>query len=74
MGQIRLANNIDNNDEVFAFLKAIQKSYDLVAHTKQMGQLLVVQFAIEGIVMLTKVALMMQMGCGGFIKSPASIE
>lgn len=48
MGQIRLANNIDDNDEVFTFLKAIQDSYDLIVHTKQMGLLLVMQFAIGG--------------------------
>ncbi|KAH0976521.1 hypothetical protein GBA52_026240 [Prunus armeniaca] len=68
MGQIRLAKNIYDNDEVLSFLKAIQESYDLIAHTKQMGQLLVVQFVVEGIVKPTKVALTMQMGCdGGFI-------
>lgn len=64
MGQIRLLNNMDD-DEVFAFSKEIQAPYDLVAQTKQMGRLPVVQFASGGIVTPADAALMMQLGCDG---------
>lgn len=64
MGQIRLLNNMDD-DEVFAFSKEIQAPYDLVAQTKQMGRLPVVQFSSGGIVTPADAALMMQLGCDG---------
>ncbi|XP_044484527.1 pyridoxal 5'-phosphate synthase-like subunit PDX1.2 [Mangifera indica] len=64
MGDIRVLNNMDE-DEVFAFAKKIAAPYDLVAQTKQMGRLPVVQFAAGGIVTPADAALMMQLGCDG---------
>ncbi|XP_062089352.1 pyridoxal 5'-phosphate synthase-like subunit PDX1.2 [Humulus lupulus] len=64
MGEIRVLNNMDE-DEVFAFSKKIAAPYDLVAQTKQMGRLPVVQFAAGGIVTPADAALMMQLGCDG---------
>lgn len=64
MGQIRMLNNMDD-DEVFKFSKSIAAPYDLVAQTKQMGRLPVVQFASGGIVTPADVGLMMQLGCDG---------
>lgn len=64
MGDIRVLNNMDE-DEVFAFSKKIAAPYDLVAQTKQMGRLPVVQFASGGIVTPADAALMMQLGCDG---------
>ncbi|EXB74497.1 putative pyridoxal biosynthesis protein [Morus notabilis] len=64
MGEIRVLNNMDE-DEVFAFSKKISAPYDLVAQTKQMGRLPVVQFAGGGIVTPADAALMMQLGCDG---------
>ncbi|KAF2301282.1 hypothetical protein GH714_022400 [Hevea brasiliensis] len=64
MKEIRVLNNMDE-DEVFAFAKNIAAPYDLVAQTKQMGRLPVVQFAAGGIVTPADAALMMQLGCDG---------
>ncbi|GMN37235.1 hypothetical protein TIFTF001_006657 [Ficus carica] len=64
MGEIRVLNNMDE-DEVFSFSKKISAPYDLVAQTKQMGRLPVVQFAAGGIVTPADAALMMQLGCDG---------
>lgn len=64
MKEIRVLNNMDE-DEVFAFAKKIAAPYDLVAQTKQMGRLPVVQFAAGGIVTPADAALMMQLGCDG---------
>lgn len=64
MGDMRVLNNMDE-DEVFAFSKRIAAPYDLVAQTKQMGRLPVVQFAAGGIVTPADAALMMQLGCDG---------
>ncbi|XP_044497188.1 pyridoxal 5'-phosphate synthase-like subunit PDX1.2 [Mangifera indica] len=64
MGDIRILNNMDE-DEVFAFAKKIAAPYDLVAQTKQMGRLPVVQFSAGGIVTPADAALMMQLGCDG---------
>ena len=64
MGEIRVLNNMDE-DEVFAFSKKIAAPYDLVAQTKQMGRLPVVQFAAGGIVTPADAALMLQLGCDG---------
>ncbi|KAL6140905.1 hypothetical protein ACLB2K_059197 [Fragaria x ananassa] len=64
MSQIRMLNNMDD-DEVFAFSKSIAAPYDLVAQTKQMGRLPVVQFASGGIVTPADVGLVMQLGCDG---------
>jgi pyridoxal 5'-phosphate synthase pdxS subunit len=64
MGQVRMLNNMDD-DEVFKFSKSIAAPYDLVAQTKQMGRLPVVQFASGGIVTPADVGLMMQLGCDG---------
>jgi len=49
----------------FAFSKKIAAPYDLLAQTKQMGRLPVVQFAAGGIVTPADAALMMQLGCDG---------
>ncbi|KAM6567207.1 hypothetical protein CsatA_026335 [Cannabis sativa] len=62
--EIRVLNNMDE-DEVFAFSKKIAAPYDLVAQTKQMGRLPVVQVAAGGIVTPADAALMMQLGCDG---------
>ncbi|KAK1578561.1 hypothetical protein Q3G72_031226 [Acer saccharum] len=64
MGDVRVLNNMDE-DEVFAFSKKLAAPYDLVAQTKQMGRLPVVQFAAGGIVTPADAALMMQLGCDG---------
>lgn len=64
MGDIRILNNMDE-DEVFTFAKKIAAPYDLVAQTKQMGRLPVVQFAAGGVVTPADAALMMQLGCDG---------
>ncbi|XP_065866037.1 pyridoxal 5'-phosphate synthase-like subunit PDX1.2 [Euphorbia lathyris] len=64
MKEIRILNNMDE-DEVFAFAKSIAAPYDLVAQTKQMGRLPVMQFAAGGIVTPADAALMMQLGCDG---------
>lgn len=64
MGEMRILNNMDE-DEVFAFSKKIAAPYDLVAQTKQMGRLPVVQFAAGGIVTPADTALLMQLGCDG---------
>ncbi|KDP37227.1 hypothetical protein JCGZ_06283 [Jatropha curcas] len=64
MKEIRVLNNMDE-DEVFAFAKKIAAPYDLVAQTKQMGRLPVVQFAAGGIMSPADAALMMQLGCDG---------
>lgn len=64
MGDIRILSNMDD-DEVFAFAKRISAPYDLVAQTKQMGRLPVVQFAAGGITTPADAALMMQLGCDG---------
>ncbi|WCJ40746.1 Pyridoxal 5'-phosphate synthase subunit PdxS [Euphorbia peplus] len=64
MKEIRVLNNMDD-DEVFAFAKTISAPYDLVAQTKQMGRLPVMQFAAGGIVSPADAALMMQLGCDG---------
>ncbi|KAJ4718131.1 Pyridoxal 5'-phosphate synthase subunit PDX1 [Melia azedarach] len=64
MGDIRILTNMDE-DEVFAFAKKIVAPYDLVAQTKQMGRLPVVQFAAGGVVTPADAALMMQLGCDG---------
>lgn len=64
MGDIRILNNMDE-DEVFSFAKKIAAPYDLVAQTKQMGRLPVVQFAAGGVVTPADAALMMQLGCDG---------
>ncbi|XP_062153952.1 pyridoxal 5'-phosphate synthase-like subunit PDX1.2 [Alnus glutinosa] len=64
MGEMRILNNMDE-DEVFAFSKKIAAPYDLVAQTKQMGRLPVVQFAAGGIVSPADTALLMQLGCDG---------
>ena len=64
MGEIRVLNNMDE-DEVFAFSKKMAAPYDLVAQTKQMGRLPVVQFTAGGIVTPADAALMMQLGCDG---------
>ncbi|EEF46478.1 pyridoxal 5'-phosphate synthase-like subunit PDX1.2 [Ricinus communis] len=64
MKEIRILNNMDE-DEMFAFAKKINAPYDLVAQTKQMGRLPVVQFAAGGIATPADAALMMQLGCDG---------
>lgn len=64
MAEIRVLNNMDE-DEVFTFAKKIAAPYDLVAQTKQMGRLPVVQFAAGGITTPADAALMMQLGCDG---------
>ncbi|KAM1172074.1 hypothetical protein ACFX2I_022220 [Malus domestica] len=69
MSQIRLLNNMDD-DEVFAFSKTIQASYDLVAQSKQMGRLPVVLFATGGIVTPADAALTMQFWIEPILTSP----
>ncbi|XP_010503700.1 PREDICTED: pyridoxal 5'-phosphate synthase-like subunit PDX1.2 [Camelina sativa] len=64
MGEVRVLNNMDD-DEVFTFAKKISAPYDLVAQTKQMGRVPVVQFASGGITTPADAALMMQLGCDG---------
>ncbi|PIA65048.1 hypothetical protein AQUCO_00100492v1 [Aquilegia coerulea] len=64
MGNIRVLTNMDD-DEVFAFAKKISAPYDLVAQTKQLGRLPVVQFAAGGIATPADAALVMQLGCDG---------
>ncbi|KAG2317755.1 hypothetical protein Bca52824_020877 [Brassica carinata] len=64
MGDVRVLNNMDD-DEVFAFAKKLSAPYDLVAQTKQMGRVPVVQFASGGIATPADAALMMQLGCDG---------
>lgn len=64
MGDIRILTNMDD-DEVFAFAKKISAPYNLVAQTKQMGRLPVMQFAAGGIFTPADAALMMQLGCDG---------
>ncbi|CAH8357594.1 unnamed protein product [Eruca vesicaria subsp. sativa] len=64
MGDVRVLNNMDD-DEVFAFAKKLSAPYDLVAQTKQMGRVPVVQFASGGVVTPADAALMMQLGCDG---------
>ncbi|KAJ0238500.1 Pyridoxal 5'-phosphate synthase-like subunit [Hirschfeldia incana] len=64
MGDVRVLNNMDD-DEVFAFAKKLSAPYDLVAQTKQMGRVPVVQFASGGITTPADAALMMQLGCDG---------
>ncbi|KAJ7951778.1 Pyridoxal 5'-phosphate synthase subunit PDX1 [Quillaja saponaria] len=64
MGDIRILNNMDE-DEVFAFSKKTAAPYDLMAQTKQMGRLPVMQFAAGGIVTPADAALMMQLGSDG---------
>ncbi|XP_050232236.1 pyridoxal 5'-phosphate synthase-like subunit PDX1.2 [Mercurialis annua] len=64
MSEIRVLSNMDE-DEVFAFAKKIGAPYDVVAQTKQMGRLPVVQFGAGGIVTPADAALMMQLGCDG---------
>ncbi|KAK8524936.1 hypothetical protein V6N13_015934 [Hibiscus sabdariffa] len=54
-----------DKDEVFAFSKKLTVPYDLVAQTKQMRRLPVVNFAAGGIVSPADAALMMQLGCDG---------
>lgn len=64
MGAIRVLSGMDD-DEVFAYAKAISAPYDLVAQTKQMGRLPVGMFAAGGIVTPADAAMMMQLGCDG---------
>uniref|UniRef100_A0A7N0VJ69 PdxS/SNZ N-terminal domain-containing protein n=1 Tax=Kalanchoe fedtschenkoi TaxID=63787 RepID=A0A7N0VJ69_KALFE len=64
LGDVRKLANMDE-DEVFAFAKKINAPYDIVAQTKQMGRLPVVQFAAGGIVTPADAAMMMQLGCDG---------
>uniref|UniRef100_A0A7N0RIU1 PdxS/SNZ N-terminal domain-containing protein n=1 Tax=Kalanchoe fedtschenkoi TaxID=63787 RepID=A0A7N0RIU1_KALFE len=63
-GYVRKLANMDE-DEVFAFAEKINAPYDIVARTKQMGRLPVVQFAAGGIVTPADAAMMMQLGCDG---------
>ncbi|KAJ8755939.1 hypothetical protein K2173_024484 [Erythroxylum novogranatense] len=64
MKEIRVLSNMDE-DEVFSFAKKIAAPYDIVAQTKQMGRLPVVQFAAGGIATPADAAMMMQLGCDG---------
>ncbi|KAM0020238.1 putative pyridoxal 5'-phosphate synthase (glutamine hydrolyzing) [Helianthus debilis subsp. tardiflorus] len=64
MGKIRVLTNMDE-DEVFTFAKELGAPYDILAQTKQMGRLPVVNFASGGIVTPADAALMMQLGCDG---------
>lgn len=64
MGQVRLLRNMDD-DELFNYSKNIAAPYDLVAQTKQLGRLPVVQFAAGGVATPADAALMMQLGCDG---------
>ncbi|GFZ08047.1 Pyridoxal 5'-phosphate synthase-like subunit PDX1.2 [Actinidia chinensis var. chinensis] len=69
MGEVRILTNLDE-DELFAFSKRIEAPYDIVAQTKQMGRLPVVNFASGGIVTPADAALMMQLGCDGVFVGP----
>uniref|UniRef100_A0A1J3DUA2 Putative pyridoxal biosynthesis protein PDX1.2 n=1 Tax=Noccaea caerulescens TaxID=107243 RepID=A0A1J3DUA2_NOCCA len=73
MGQVRVLNNMDD-DEVFTFAKKISAPYDLVAQTKQMGRVPVVQFASGGITTPADAAMMMQLGCDGVFVGPEVFE
>lgn len=69
MANLRVLANMDE-DEVFSFSKKISAPYDLVAQTKQMGRMPVVQFAAGGITTPADVALIMQLGCDGVFVGP----
>ena len=69
MAEVRILTNLDE-DEVFAFSKRIEAPYDIVAQTKQMGRLPVVNFASGGVVTPADAALMMQLGCDGVFVGP----
>lgn len=73
MREVRALSNMDE-DEVFDFAKRIEAPYDLVAQTKQMGRLPVVNFAAGGIVTPADAALMMQLGCHGVFVGPAIFD
>jgi len=52
-------------DEVFTFSKQITAPYELVRQTKQLGRILVVNFAAGGVATPVDYALMMNLGCDG---------
>jgi pyridoxal 5'-phosphate synthase pdxS subunit len=64
MGEIRrLQTMVD--EELMAFAKEIGAPYELVVETKQLGRMLVVNFAAGGIATPADAALMMQLGVDG---------
>jgi pyridoxal 5'-phosphate synthase pdxS subunit len=64
LGEIRRLQTMAD-DELMAYSKEIGAPYELVVETKQLGRLLVVNFAAGGIATPADAALMMQLGVDG---------
>merc|ERR1712196_211773 len=64
MREIKKLKSLDP-DEVFVYAKEIRAPYELVAQTKKLGRLPVVNFAAGGVATPADAALMMQLGMDG---------
>jgi len=64
LGEINKLKSM-NEDELYGYAKQISAPYDLVAQTKKMGRLPVVNFAAGGVATPADAALMMQLGMDG---------
>ena len=63
-GEIRRLRNLPE-EEMMTFAKELGAPYDLVAKTRELGRLPVVNFAAGGIATPADAALMMRLGCDG---------